>query len=74
MITLKPHSTHKEPQMKLTNIIVSVFLLASVSANAASKLPTVNTYQPKPGVDAGCGKGKPVYTVDGKKFCKLPTK
>lgn len=55
-----------------TMIIATLVALSITTANAAAKLPVVHTYTPPLGVDAGCGKGKPVYTLGGKKFCQLP--
>ncbi|MEB4590117.1 hypothetical protein VSS37_03910 [Candidatus Thiothrix sp. Deng01] len=51
---------------------VALVAIGAPKAMAADKLPTVQAFTPAAGVDAGCGKGKTVYTVDGKKFCAIP--
>ena len=55
-----------------TLIAAALVALSASTAMAAAKLPVVQTYTPPLGIDAGCGKGKPVYTLGGKKFCQLP--
>ena len=59
--------------MTLTKITLALAaILLTSAATAAAKLPSVQTYTPPLGVDGGCGKGKPVYSLDGKKFCQPP--
>ena len=55
-----------------TLIAAALVATSASTAQAAAKLPVVQTYTPPLGIDAGCGKGKPVYTLDGKKLCQLP--
>lgn len=51
-------------------IIITLALLAT---NVQAKpLPIIETHQPQAGVDAGCGKGKPIYIIGTSKVCKLP--
>jgi hypothetical protein len=53
-------------------IIISLAMLAT--SVQAQSLQSIQTYQPPLGVDAGCGKGKPVYTIGKSKVCALPKK
>ena len=53
-------------------IIITLALLAT--GVQAQTLPIIETYQPPADVDAGCGKGKPIYTIGTSKVCKLPKK
>ena len=63
--------------MKANIYIVPAAIIAVLMAMPAqAKLQTIHTYTPPAGVDAGCGKGKPIYTLtpSGNKVCKLPKK
>jgi hypothetical protein len=63
--------------MKANIYIVPATIIAALMATPAqAKLQTIHTHTPPAGVDAGCGKGKPVYTLmpSGDKVCKLPKK
>lgn len=57
-------------------IFGSLFIMAGIAtADAAQKekLPDIKTHTPLPNVDAGCGKGMPVYEIAGAgKVCKIP--
>ena len=63
--------------MRANIYIVPAAIIAALMAMPAwAKLQTIQTYTPPAGVDAGCGKGKPIYTLmpSGNKVCKLPKK
>ena len=57
-------------------ILPAAMIAALMAMPAQAKLQTIQTYTPPAGVDAGCGKGKPIYTLmpSGNKVCKLPKK
>ena len=58
------------------NLLIAALIAMALSSTAQAKLQTIQTYTPPAGVDAGCGKGKPIYTLmpSGNKVCKLPKK
>jgi hypothetical protein len=63
--------------MKAKLYIVPAAIMAALMAlPAQAKLQTIQTHTPPAWVDAGCGKGNPVYTLmpSGDKVCKLPKK
>lgn len=63
--------------MKANIYIVPAAMIAALMAMPAqAKLQTIHTYTPPAGVDAGCGKGKPVYTLrpSGRKVCSIQKK
>ena len=63
--------------MKANLYIVPAAMIAALMASPAqAKLQTIQTHTPPAGVDAGCGKGKPVYTLmpSGSKVCSIPKK
>jgi hypothetical protein len=57
-------------------LYIAAIIAASAAMPAQAKLQTVHTHTPPAWVDAGCGKGKPVYTLmpSNNKVCKLPKK
>jgi hypothetical protein len=63
--------------MKANIYIVPAAIIAALTAMPAqAKLQTIHTHTPPAWADAGCGKGKPVYTLmpSNNKVCKLPKK
>ena len=63
--------------MKANIYIAPAAIIAALMAMPAqAKLQTIHTYQPPAGVDAGCGKGKPIYTLipSGDKVCAIKPK
>jgi hypothetical protein len=62
--------------MKAKLYIVAIMAALMAMTAQAQSLQSIYTYQPPLGVDAGCGKGKPIYTLmpSGSKVCKLPKK
>ena len=63
--------------MKPNIYIGPAAIIAALAAMPVQEKPqTIQTYTPPAGVDAGCGKGKPIYTLmpSGNKVCKLPKK
>lgn len=56
------------------NLLIAVLIALALSSTAQAKLQTIQTYTPPAGIDAGCGKGKPVYQLrpSNKKACALP--
>jgi hypothetical protein len=63
--------------MKAKLYIVPAAIIAALMAMPAqAKLQTIQTHTPPAWVDAGCGKGKPVYTLmpSGNKVCSIPKK
>lgn len=56
------------------NLLITALIALALSSTAQAKLQTIQTYTPPAGVDAGCGKGKPVYRLQpsGSKVCTLP--
>jgi len=68
--------TQKET-VQFSAVIVAgllAFTLIAASGKAEARIQTIQTETPKPNIDIGCGKGKPLYTLlpSGNKVCKLP--
>jgi hypothetical protein len=57
-------------------LYIAAIMAALIAMPAQAKLQTIHTHTPSAWADAGCGKGKPVYTLmpSGDKVCKLPKK
>ena len=60
----------------MNKLLITALIALALSNTAQAKLQTIQTYTPPAGVDAGCGKGKPVYTLapSGSKVCSIPKK
>lgn len=58
------------------NLLIAALIALALSSTAQAKLKTIQTYTPPAGVDAGCGKGKPIYTLmpSGNKVCSIHKK
>jgi hypothetical protein len=60
--------------MKAKLYIAAIIAASAAMPAQAQSLQSIYTYQPPLGVDAGCGKGRPIYTIGKSKVCKLPKK